>query len=261
MGTRPAGRVLRILRKIRILRISKRWLLGGVAAGLGVSAADGSVGSAGHPIPARLTLPAGVAPPVAPGSDAGGVRVPGLPAPIRTAGGVRAGALPTPIPHADGPPLARTGGFGELTCIECHLDLELNAPGGALLLDGVPASFTPGGAYVITVVVEGEGMGSAGFQAAARYREGERTGAPAGRLASLDSRTVVRSEDGVDYINHTVEGSELGPGDVASWSFEWVAPGQPSPVVFHVTGNSANGDNSPLGDLIYTAEVVVPPAG
>ena len=104
-------------------------------------------------------------------------------------------------------------------------------------------------------------MGSAGFQAAVRFNEGERTGAPAGRVAPIDGRTIVRREAGVDYINHTVEGSGLGPGDTASWSFEWVAPGEPSPVVFHVTGNSANGDNSPLGDLIYTAEVVVPPGG
>ena len=204
---------------MRILRIRNRWLIAGVVAGLGASGAGGSV-DAGHP---RALAP---------------LRVPAL--------------------HADGPPLGRTGGFGELTCIECHLDLELNALGGALLIDGIPDSFTPGASYVITVVVEGEGMGSAGFQAAARFREGERIGETAGSLAPLDGRTIVRGEGGVDYINHTVEGSELGPGDVASWSFEWVAPGDAAPVVFHVTGNSANGDNSPLGDLIYTAELVVP---
>ena len=161
-------------------------------------------------------------------------------------------------PHAASPPLSRTGGFGEPTCAECHLDLELNAPGGALLIEGVPDSFTPGEAYVITVVVEGEGMGRAGFQAAARFQDGERAGTPAGQLTPLDGRTIVRAEAGVDYVHHTAEGSELGPGDMASWSFEWVAPPDPAPVVFHVTGNSANGDNSPLGDLIYTAEVVVP---
>ena len=130
---------------------------------------------------------------------------------VSGAGGAPAGPPRAPIPHADGPPLARTGGFGELTCVECHLDLELNALGGALLLDGIPASFTPGAVYVVTVIVEGEGMGSAGFQAAARFNQGERAGAPAGRLAPLDGRTVVRSEDGVEYINHTVEGSRLGP--------------------------------------------------
>ena len=224
---------------MRNLRIPHRWLLVDVVAGVVVLGAAGSVASAGQASQGSPTLPAAEA----------------------DARGPYAAAPRALIPHADGPPLARTGGFGELTCVECHLDLELNAPGGALLLDGIPASFTPGAAYVVTVVVEGEGMGSAGFQAAARFHEGERTGTPAGRLAPLDGRTVVRGEDGVHYINHTVEGSELGPGDVASWSFEWVAPGEPSPVVFHVTGNSANGDNSPLGDLIYAAEVVVPPGG
>ncbi len=176
------------------------------------------------------------------------------------AGGASA-VLPAPVPHADGPPLARTGGFGEPTCIECHLDLAPNAPGGALLLDGVPAWFAPGAVYVVTVIVEGEGMGRAGFQAAARFRGGARSGRSAGGLAPLDDRTVVRSEGGVDYVHHTVEGSRLGPGGVASWSFEWVAPEDPSPVVFHVSGNSANGDDSPLGDLVYATERAVPPGG
>ena len=233
---------------MRNLRIANRWLLAGALAGVAVSGAGASSAgdSSAGALAASYALSASPALAAAPAFAAAGASTP---------------TLRAPIPHADGPPLARTGGFGELTCIECHLDLELNALGGALLLDGVPTSFTPGAVYVVTVIVEGEGMGSAGFQAAARFQEGERTGAPAGRLASLDGRTVVRSEGGVDYINHTVEGSQLGPGDVASWSFEWVAPEEPSPVVFHVTGNSANGDNSPLGDLIYTAEAVVPPGG
>ena len=186
--------------------VPNRWLIAGVVAGVVVSGADGSVASASRAIP---------------GSPA--------PAAALHVSALAATTPRAPVPHADGPPLARTGGFGELTCIECHLDLQLNALGGALLLDGIPASFTPGAVYVVTVIVEGEGMGSAGFQAAARFNQGERTGAPAGRLAPLDGRTVVRSEDGVDYINHTVEGSQLGPGEVASWSFEWVAPGEPSP--------------------------------
>ena len=178
------------------------------------------------------------------------------------AGGAPAAVPRALIPHADGPPLARTGGFGELTCAECHLDLPLNAPGGALLIEGVPEAFVPGGAYVVTVVVEAEGMERAGFQAAARFQADDRVGEPAGRLASIDGRTVVRSEGGIDYVNHTVQGSLLGPGAVASWSFEWVAPADPAPVVLHVTGNSANGDNSPLGDFIYTAAVsILPPWG
>lgn len=230
---------------MRNLRGPHRWLIAGVVAGVGVA-------GAGRP----ATVARSAIPSLVPSKSAA---LPGAPA--FKAERPRAATRRAPVPHADGPPLARTGGFGELTCVECHLDLELNAPGGALLLDGIPASFTPGAAYVVTVIVEGEGMGRAGFQAAARFNDGERAGGPAGRLAPLDGRTVVRREDGVDYINHTAEGSELGPGDVAGWSFEWIAPGEPSPVVFHVTGNSANGDNSPLGDLIYAAEVVVPPGG
>ena len=148
------------------------------------------------------------------------------------AGGSPAADFRARTPHADGPPLARTGGFGELTCAECHLDLPLNASGGALLIEGVPGVFTPGRAYVITVVVEGEGMGSAGFQAAARFREGERRGRPAGRLAPLDGRTIVRSEGGIDYINHTFEEATWGLATSPAGASNGWRPGIPRPSSF-----------------------------
>ena len=45
--------------------------------------------------------------------------------------------------------------------------------------------------------------------------------------------------------------------DGSSWSLEWVAPSGNAPVIFHVSANSGNGDNSPLSDLIYTFEATV----
>jgi hypothetical protein len=162
----------------------------------------------------------------------------------------------TPVFHADGPPAAHTGGFAEPTCQECHIGGELNALGGQLGVEGLPAVYEPGLRYRITVVLLSEDMERAGFQAALRFSGGQRHGAQAGRLEPLDGRVMVRpGANGVDYVGHTTEGSELpAPGAPATWSFYWIAPQEEEVVLLHLAANSANGDDSPLGDLIYTAE-------
>ena len=163
--------------------------------------------------------------------------------------------------HVDGPPLAHTGGFGEKTCQDCHMDLELNSPHGQLGVEGFPERFEVGRAYVLTVLLRGEGMGRGGFQGAFRYRDGEDAGSQAGSPTPLDERTIVRREGGVAYVHHTAEGSLLDGDEAATWTFEWVAPEVPTAVAFHLTANSANGDNSPFGDLIYAAVLMSTPAG
>ena len=45
----------------------------------------------------------------------------------------------------EGPYPNVTGGFGEQSCHLCHLDNPINAPGGAVTLDGIPPAFAPGG--------------------------------------------------------------------------------------------------------------------
>ncbi len=107
----------------------------------------------------------------------------------------------------------------------------------------------------MTLTLSGDGMGAAGFQAAFRLAEGL-PGAPAGRVRSLDERTRVIREasSGVEYVEHSKPGSAL-LGGTGRWEFEWTAPTAPTVVVLHVAANSANGDDSPLGDLIYTREL------
>jgi hypothetical protein len=157
-------------------------------------------------------------------------------------------------PHLDGPPVAHTGGFGELTCQECHAENALNAPGSILGIEGVPTRFQPGEQYRIAIVLQSDDMERAGFQAAVRFTAGNLGGEQAGRLAPIDTRTVVRrsATNGVEYVQHSPGGSAIAPGALATWVFWWTAPRDQGTVVFHVAANSANGDNSPLGDLIYT---------
>lgn len=172
------------------------------------------------------------------------------------AAALHAPAPPTLRHNADGPPLGHTGGFGEPTCQACHADAELNLPGGVLGVDGMPGAYEPGGRYRITIVFVSEGMTRAGFQAAFRFANGETQGKQAGRVEPIDTRVTVSASaaPAVEYVHHSASGTELAEPELASWSFVWTAPNAGDPVMIHVAANSANGDNSPLGDLVYTAE-------
>ncbi len=175
---------------------------------------------------------------------------------INVAGTLRAPTSVTPRHNADGPPIGHTGGFGEPTCQACHADDELNPPGGVLGIDGVPDVYEAGARYRITLVLVSEGMTRAGFQAAFRFASGETQGKQAGRLEPIDTRARVSisAAPAVEYVHHTESGTDLAEAELTRWSFVWTAPNAGGPVMVHVVSNSADGDNSPLGDFIYTAE-------
>ena len=167
-----------------------------------------------------------------------------------------------PVPHAEGPPLAHTGGFGEPTCHTCHNELELNGEGsGRLELDGLPERYAPGQPYLLTVVLASEGMERVGFEASFRFADSPPPGLQAGSLAAVDERAQVSylGLTPVYYVRQTEAGSD--GGTVVSWSFTWTAPASGGPVAIHVVANSANGDNSPLGDFVLTWSDTLEPAG
>ena len=103
-------------------------------------------------------------------------------------------------------------------------------------------------------------MEKAGFQAAVRFLDGPNRGRQAGTLEAQDGRTaVVESPDGdVLYVQQVATGTGVESPERAAWTFRWTAPPGPGAVAFHAAGNSANGDDSPLGDLVYTTAVEVP---
>jgi len=165
------------------------------------------------------------------------------------------GAAALLMSFSRGPLPKLTGGFGEVTCAGCHSSYPLNegrARGGIFHIGGVPILYVAGQTYPITVVIGHPGQSRWGFELAARFAA---SGKQAGKLVPADGMTQVLEAAGIQYIEHTVEGTRSGTADgPVEYHFNWVAP-DPSGgrVLFNAAGNAADADNSVTGDYIYTA--------
>jgi hypothetical protein len=141
----------------------------------------------------------------------------------------------------------------------CHLDNKINAPGGAVALDGIPPAFAPGQAYPITVTVKREGLRRGGFEIAARFASGRQKGRQAGSWKPLDARVqlIPGAVDRVlTFVQHNLAGSRVAETGANTWTIEWTAPSDAAaPVQFNVAANASNNDDSPLGDYIYLRAV------
>jgi hypothetical protein len=154
--------------------------------------------------------------------------------------------------YAEGAPPGFSGGFKEETCHGCHFHAEPNSGGGRVTIDGLPARFAAGERYTLTVTLTKAGMRRAGFQLAARFKDG---GAQAGTLAAPSGeaeRVGVESQSGVQYAGHKQAGSSVSGADTARWTIEWTAPDGSGPVILHVAANAADGNERADGDVVYT---------
>jgi len=151
---------------------------------------------------------------------------------------------------------ARTGGFGEMTCAECHSGNPPNDAAGRLTLDGVPEAYAPGERYTVRVTLRRPGLVRGGVQLTAR--EGGinmSAGADAGWLSPADERMeTVQGERGVTYLQQTRSGTRAQEPGAATWTFTWTAPEAERPVAFHVAAIASDADGSPSGDVLYTLE-------
>ncbi len=160
--------------------------------------------------------------------------------------------------YGDGPEPGSTGGFGEPTCASCHVDAPTNGAAGALGLEGLPASFTPGARYTLALRLTHPGVTRAGFALAVRFAEGVARGRQAGSLGATDAcaQILVGHSSPVQYAVHTAAGSRTSAPGTFTWRFSWTAPRDASgPVIFHVAANASNDDESALGDSIYVTAV------
>lgn len=154
-----------------------------------------------------------------------------------------------------GPDPGKTGGFGEMTCHECHWDNPLNEPGGRLALLGIPTTYTPGERYLITVDLAHPELVLGGFQLTARFDGESSAGVNAGVLHTLSELTARAFDESgrITYVQHTKAGATAASSGAARWTVEWTAPTAGGAIIFHAAGNASNGDASALGDFIYTA--------
>ncbi len=164
--------------------------------------------------------------------------------------------------YPDAPPVGHTGGFGEPTCATCHFDGDLNDPAGKLVLTGVPAAYSPGTTYTLTLTLTRPGLEAGGFQLTARYATGEEAGRAAGELTPVDNGVGVTVDpaSGVSYVHHRPAGTVPAAPGTMRWQIEWTAPAGGGPVVFHAAANASDGDQSPFGDWIYTTSEETQPA-
>lgn len=158
--------------------------------------------------------------------------------------------------YADGPPTARTGAPGELTCFNgyCHNSFQLNSGLGEVSLAGSERNrFIPGEVYPMNLTVTDSGMAAFGFSLSARY---EATGLPAGSWVSTSS-TQTKEENGRSYLMHdTVKVLSHS----ATWDLAWQAPDSlTGPVEFYLAAVSANGNGNRSGDYVYTQKTIIAP--
>ena len=157
--------------------------------------------------------------------------------------------------YVEGAPPGFSGGFKEDSCHACHFHEELNAGPGRVTIEGVPAVFAPGERYTLTITLSRAGMTLAGFQLAARFKDG---GAQAGALApgaSEADRIGIGTRDGIQYAGQKKAGTAVGTDGSARWTVVWTAPASGGSVIFHVSANAADGNESADGDFVYTASV------
>jgi hypothetical protein len=166
---------------------------------------------------------------------------------------VVAGAAGGRAPTRDRPPPGFTGGFGEPTCQLCHSETRINEGSGRLSLAGVPEFYERNRTYALTVTVVHPGLAAAGFQLAVRHSD---SGAQAGSLVAApaeQARVEVTLANGIAYAHHARPGTTPAAPDTARWRLVWTAPASAGEVSIHAVANAANGDDSPLGDYVYTA--------
>lgn len=164
--------------------------------------------------------------------------------------------VPRAEAYSDQPPARRTGAPGENTCAACH-NGGLNDNQGTFSILSVPASYTPGQTYTISVSLARAGQTRWGFELTCLLTS---TSAAGGTIISTSALTATQLSSGKTYIaqaggtapnDGTFAGTADGP---VTWSFSWAAPAAGAgSVQFYAAGVAAdNSADADAGDYVYT---------
>ena len=157
---------------------------------------------------------------------------------------------------AQGPSPSHTGAPDEATCTACHSDFIDNSGTGSITISGVPANYTPGQSYQITVTTSQSDAVIYGFQLTAIDVLGRRAGTftlPNQTPAQMQQVEGIVGTNQRRYVQHTSDGIIPTQFGSKTWTFNWTAPAQRvGKIGFYAAGNAANSDASASGDYIYT---------
>jgi hypothetical protein len=172
-----------------------------------------------------------------------------------------------------GPDPGMNGDFGpQQTCnvSGCHTGNPLNAAGGSLTIGGLPANWTPGQTYPLTVTIARTGAHLFGFQLSA---VADATNQQAGTLTAGNGRVQIKCGGGTLATSSltipctspgAIQYAEHSNAQVvtSTYNVNWTAPASAAvgTVRFNTAGNAANGDLTNQGDFIYTRVDKVDPA-
>ncbi len=163
------------------------------------------------------------------------------------------GRLGFHIAFRDGPPARVTGGFGEDSCGACHWNGAEDDGPGTLELHGFPEAYEPGARYPLEITLTDPDLVVACFQLAVRHPADE---SQVGTLEVPDTeeeRVGILVDREVEFAQHRLGGIEPTEETTTRWSVEWVAPDEAGvPVVLHLAALAADGDQSQIGDRVYT---------
>jgi hypothetical protein len=149
------------------------------------------------------------------------------------------------------PPTGHTGATSGITCADCHSGSALNATGGSVVINGLPATYTPGSVYPFSVTIT-HGVSDRTRWGFAVRAVGSGNN-DVGTFSVVAPSNAVPNERELGHINAPVTTA----GTTYTFSnLRWTAPANPSAqeqaITFYVAGNAANGDFSTTGDNIYT---------
>lgn len=126
-------------------------------------------------------------------------------------------------------------------CNTCH-----QGEGSAeVKIEGLPVKYIPGKIYKMTLIIESDNQ-SFGDNAGGFAME-----ASAGELIATDNKNTQVSEG---FLTHTQEGAAL-----RKWTFGWKAPAEKKEADLTIMAVAANGDFSPVGDVIGTNDFSITP--
>ena len=144
---------------------------------------------------------------------------------------------------------ARTGAPGETTCASASCHLGTPNSGNAtidLLLDDSLANYTPGTTHKVQISIANPQTASKnGFQVIALDSLANSVGTF--ELIDENQTKLIENADKT-YITHSAGGN-----GATSWEMNWTAPAEDAgEITFYFAVNDANGNNSRMGDQVYT---------